>query len=310
MATAHGSYKPNVFADGALREAIERLASGWGGTTNNIEVIAHYSYGSASDEKVVALEETESINGIISPLDRLHISYSNRVNDISHYAALRRHFESVFESVVDVTISADDIISAQNLLNQVASTLNLTQFDSNELRFSDEALEEDLKELESRVTALERTAVHPQLKCFLSFRFSKPSSFVAQEIEQFLTLLGVKVVSGLDYEPRKVEDKVRDRLLSGVDFVVYLVTSEGESSWLRDELATATAQGAIPIPLVEEGCNLAEGMHGNIEYITFAPGHPGDAWIRLAQAVRYVAEAKLSNIEKQQSIDNGDDKTN
>jgi hypothetical protein len=49
---------------------------------------------------------------------------------------------------------------------------------------------------------------------------------------------------------------------------------------------------------VEEGCILDESLLGNIEYIPFAPGHPGDCWIRLGQAVRYVAAARLDTVER------------
>lgn len=303
MASAHGMYKPNAFPDGTFHTMLRRLAAGWGGSFENLKLNAVYTYGTATDDKHITLEETESITGIAPPLDSLRIYCDNKTDD-KHVMRSASFYRSEFNTV-KINISAEDIISAENLLRQVVSTLKLTEFDISEIQFSDDVLAERLEEVESRVATLEREATHPQLKCFLSFRFSNPSSAIAREIEQFLALLDVKVISGIDYEPRKVEDKVRDRLLSGVDFVVYLVTSDGESYWLRDELATATAQGAIPIPLVEDGCMLAEGLHGNIEYITFAPDHPGDAWVRLTQAVRYVAKIRLSEKEKkQQQIDN------
>ena len=305
-ATARGDYKMVAFPEGAFPKMLEHLAAGWGGNIEALELKGSYSYGSVTENKDITRAMAESIKGIEPPLERLTIFYREEQKGhslIAHHAELY----SNQRDVLSLFISADDMIGAQNLLNQVASTLNLTPFDSDSLRFSDEILEERIEQLESRVAALERVTDYSPLKCFFSYRFPNSAhssdrdvELIARDVEQFLSLLGVKVISGLGYEPRRVEDKVRDRLLGGVDFVVYIVTSEGESSWLRDELATAAAYGVIPVPLVEEGCNLDYGIHGNIEHIPFAPGHPGDSWIRLLQALDYIAEVKNNKSDKEQ----------
>ncbi|MDO9535577.1 MAG: hypothetical protein Q7J85_09690 [Bacillota bacterium] len=284
MAKASAHYTPNTFDSAAFRKVLERLATAWGSNVEDLGFKAFYSQGQASDEKEITLGEAETLSGIVPPLDHLMISYG--IGTTSYRTA---HFIRRLDGM-EITVYADDMISSNSLLKYIVEVLSLSPY---ELRFSDELLERRIDDIESRVTALETTVAETPLKCFLSFRFSDTSSAIAREVEQFLSLLGIEVVSGIEYEPRRVEDKVRDRILSGVDFVVYLITSEGESSWLRDELATATAQGAIPIPLIEDGCILEEGLLGNIEYIPFSPGHPGDSWIRLVQAVRYIETVKF-----------------
>jgi len=291
MASARGDYTPNSFKSSELRTMLESLAVAWGCTVAELQFTAHYSQGAASERKGITLGEAQAIRGFKPPLDGLLVYFKT-----ASLASIRMAHFSRFLDGISVEIEADDMIRAQNVLNVVVKALKLSPY---EPAIIDELLVGRVEQLESRVTALERHAARAPLRCFLSFRFSESSSTVAREVEQYLSLLGVHVVSGIEYEPRRVEDKVRDRLLSGVDFVVYLVTSEGESAWLRDELATAAAQGAIPVPLVEEGCSLDEGLLGNIEYIPFASGHPGDCWIRLCQAVRYVAAARLDMVERQ-----------
>jgi len=292
MATARGTYRPNSFESSDLRTMLERLAVAWGCTVAELRFTAHYSQGAASEGKDITLSEAEAISGFKPPLDSLLVHIRTASLGSHRIAQFGRYADGII-----VSIEADDMIRAQNALNVVAKALKLSPYNP---EFIEELLVRRIEQLESHVAALEKNAARAPLRCFLSFRFSESSSTVAREVEQYLSLLGVQVVSGIEYEPRRVEDKVRDRLLSGVDFVVYLVTSEGESAWLRDELATATAQGAIPVPLVEEGCSLDKGLLGNIEYIPFAPGHPGDCWIRLGQAVRYVAAARLDTVERQE----------
>ena len=293
MARARGEYTPNSFQSSDLRTMLERLAVAWGCTVAELGFAAHYSQDAASEGTDITLSEAEAISGFKPPLDSLLVHFQTAAS----IGSTRIAQFSCYADGISVSIDADDMIRAQNALNVVAEALKLSPYKP---KFMEELLVGRVEQLQSRVAALERNAARAPLRCVLSFRFSKSSSTVAREVEQYLLLLGVQVVSGIEYEPRRVEDKVRDRLLSGVDFVVYLVTSDGESAWLRDELATATAQGAIPVPLVEKCCSLEEGLLGNIEYIPFAPGHPGDCWIRLGQAVRYMAAARLDKLERQE----------
>lgn len=127
-----------------------------------------------------------------------------------------------------------------------------------------------------------------RLRCFLSYRFKDADTRVANDVQRFLELQGVEVLTGSSYEPRRVEDKVHSRLSSALDFVVYLVTASGDSSWLRDEVSEARVTGIPVIPLVEEGVAFEGGLFGNVEYIPFAPGHVGDVWIAFVEALAFI----------------------
>jgi len=289
VARAYGEYEPNSFSPSDLATAIEQLAVAWGCSKTDIKFSVSYSYGNCSEDKDISLREAESFTTIADPVERLMAHYYPRPGQ---HAA---HFSRTYSGALSISVTADDMIAAQNLLAVVASALKVTPYEPKEVDSSEDELKTQIGAIEARLRSLEKAVSEAPLRCFLSYRFSQTSSRLAWEVERYLSLLGVEVVSGAGYEPRRVEDKVRDRILSGVDFVIYLVTAEGESSWLRDELATATAAGASPVPLVEEGTDIDKGLLGNIEYIPFAPGHPGDCWIRLAEAVRYVRATRSSS---------------
>lgn len=282
MARADGKFEPNSFLSSDFREMIDKIASVWGCGIQDLSFYARYCFENASDEKDLSYNEVCAFTRINENCDSLSISC--KMFSENRFVMFRQDSGCLF-----ISSCADDIIRAQNLLQIISSTLKLSNYSPKEsLIFKSNRFDE----IESRISKLEWASSQTPLRCFLSYRFSELSSSIAHEIEQFLGLLGIEVVSGLAYEPRPIEEKVRDRILSGVDFVVYLVTAEGESSWLRDELATATTAGAFPVPIVEVGSHIENGLQGNVEYIPFTSGHPGDCWIRLVQAIRYVRASR------------------
>lgn len=156
---------------------------------------------------------------------------------------------------------------------------------------------ERVTSLERRVDAVQRVQEESiRIRAFVSFRFNDSDSALARDIERFLSLNNVEVVTGHSYEPRRVEDKVRSRL-TGVDFVVYLLTSTGDSAWVRDEIASAHASDVPVIPLVEEGVGFDQGLFGNVEWIRFGVGHIGDVWIKLTEALKYVRAERARSLE-------------
>lgn len=134
-----------------------------------------------------------------------------------------------------------------------------------------------------------------RLRCFLSFRFNDASEFVALRVQQFLTLLDVEVLTGANYEPRQVSEKVLSKLRQPLDLIVLLITRDGESMWTRDEIGTAIHKGVALVPLIEKGAKLEPGLFADIEYVEFEAGHIGDAFLKLLQAVRFVREQKGSS---------------
>ncbi|MCX6566898.1 MAG: hypothetical protein NTW38_10855 [Candidatus Aminicenantes bacterium] len=155
---------------------------------------------------------------------------------------------------------------------------------------------EKISGIEIRLSELERQffAAQNKLACFLSYRFSDKSKVYALELSRFLELAGVEVTSGAEYEPRRVSDKVRALLDKPMDFIVYLITSEGESMWTRDELGTAVAKGHTPVLLVEAGAKVESGILGDLEFLKFQPNHVSDCFIGIMEAIRFFRREKQS----------------
>ncbi len=127
-----------------------------------------------------------------------------------------------------------------------------------------------------------------RLRAFLSYRFGSPANEAAAAvIKLFLELENVEVLTGRSYEPRPLHEKVADRL-AGLDFLVLFVGVDGESAWGRDEISTARALGAHVIPIVTDGAKFDAGLFGDLEYITVAPAHVGDAMLPLLEALTYI----------------------
>ena len=159
---------------------------------------------------------------------------------------------------------------------------------------TDRLITEALAPVLKRVEQLEEALLAPsrRLRCFLSYRFTESNELLTLKIQQFLTLLNVEVLSGATYEPRQVSDKVLSRLREPLDLIILLITSNGESMWTRDEISTAIHRGITLVPLVEKGVKFEPGLFADIEYVEFAAGHVGDAFLKLLQAVHFVREQK------------------
>lgn len=129
----------------------------------------------------------------------------------------------------------------------------------------------DIVAIEDRLCALEDQLKKDklQLTCFLSYRFNSRSKALALELTRFLDLLGVKVITGAGYEPRRLNEKVTTRLEQPLDFFIYLITADGESTWTRDELAFSLAKGHAVVLLVESGSRIEKGLLADWEYIEF-----------------------------------------
>lgn len=127
-----------------------------------------------------------------------------------------------------------------------------------------------------------------RLRAFLSFRFTVPeNAAAAASIQRFLELLNVEVLTGQSYEPRALHEKVVDRL-AGLDVLVLYIGADGQSAWTRDEIGTARAGGVPVIPVVQDGSTFEAGLFGDIEYITVSPGHAGDGFISLLEAITWI----------------------
>jgi hypothetical protein len=135
------------------------------------------------------------------------------------------------------------------------------------------------------------TPLPTRLRSFVSYRLGPENESIALYVERLLGVLDVEVVTARSYEPRSIASKVTDRL-RGIDLVVLIVGSDGESAWTRDEIATARASSASVVPLVVTGSTFEPGLFGDLEYIRFEPGHPGDAAVPLTEAIAFIRRTK------------------
>jgi hypothetical protein len=150
--------------------------------------------------------------------------------------------------------------------------------------------DEGISDIEDRLNALEKAVfdARRKLRCFLSYSFTPENEVTAFTVQKFLTLLDVEVTTGTSYEPKRVSEKVISMLKASQDFIVALVLRDGQSMWTRDEIATAQREGMAIVPVVETGTSFASGIFGDLEYIPFEPGHIGDAFLKLLEAVRFL----------------------
>lgn len=154
--------------------------------------------------------------------------------------------------------------------------------------------DDELTEIQAPSAATRHVAPDPgdpRLRAFIAHRFAPENEAAALALQRFLDLLNVEVLTGRSYEPRSVSEKVSDRL-AGLDFLVLIVGLDGESLWTRDEIATARAGGVYVVPLVAEGALFAGGLFGDLEYISYSPGHIGDAFLSVLEAVVFVRRAR------------------
>lgn len=197
---------------------------------------------------------------------------------------------------VHIWAAADTMSAAKALVESAIAALGLEPYEAPPQNRVDE-----LQKRLDAVQALQQEDVH--LRCFLFFRFGSEDESVAAQVERYLRLQGVEVLTGRSYEPRRVEDKVRARLARTLDFVVYLLTSSGDSAWLRDEVAEARTAQIPVIPLVEEGVQFEQGLFGNVEYIPYSQGHVGDVWISLTEALEFIRALRRRAVGADNGLD-------
>ncbi len=193
-------------------------------------------------------------------------------------------------------LQSTDTIGAATI-ERIVSTLKLeTATDSD--RPVTEA--ERIAELKSRVRQLEEV-LHkrsPKLRAFLSFKFDNDQ--VLKEVARLKRLLeqiDVEWASAEQYEPRKIEEKVKAKLRADITLVITVISRVGQSMWLRDEIADANARNLPVIVLVERGAEFEAGIFGNLEYIEFSD-RIDETFLGVIEGVRFIKEEVISKQEK------------
>jgi hypothetical protein len=129
-----------------------------------------------------------------------------------------------------------------------------------------------VESLESKVSALEDAAksVERAPKCFISFKFDDAQTVTqVDRLKRFLAAAHIEWLTGDQFEPRRIEDKVKAKLRADIDFVIAVISKAGESKWIRDELADANARDLWIVLLLEDGATFDKGIFGTLEYIPF-----------------------------------------
>ena len=72
------------------------------------------------------------------------------------------------------------------------------------------------------------------LTCFLGYRFNKLGKWYGSEVQEFLELSGISVITGKEFQPRSMSEKVREKL-DVSDFGVAIIEEKKQSAWTRDE---------------------------------------------------------------------------
>lgn len=275
---------------GALARAIRGILDHFSIDATDIKFTANYGHGGTQEERSLTIEDIGAICAFSGNPDGLRFGFNDESQrwhffSISEYHGL--YFVHASAASAEATAKIFDIAQGILCLKQVPSPPT----DEDERI---DLIEQRLDEIEQRFTV-----TNDQLTCFLSYRFSDRSKLYALELTRFLELAGVNVVSGVGYEPRRVTDKVRARLNQPLDFLVYLMTPDGESMWTRDELAVALAKGHAVVLLVEAGAKVEQGLLGNWEYLEFQRDHISDSFVGILEALRFIRRERRSQTSRE-----------
>ncbi len=212
------------------------------------------------------------------------------------------------ETVISASVRAETPEKLNVIFGKIRDELSLENAPSPLEKIEDLNLDSPEKdafeEISRRLREIEKELLSRKepLRCFLSYRFVSENEVIASKIQQFLRLLGVEVITGESYEPRKVSEKVLSRLREHLDFIVIIIASGGESLWTRDEISTAFSRGISVIPVVERGASFEQGLFGDLEYIHYEKDHIGDAFLKLLEAIQFIRREKGQQVDEDEEI--------
>lgn len=284
-------YQIKSFQPGDILKAFKEIANEFGVPESSLSISCNIKYGDGgSITKDMTFSDLEIVCDLNGQTTSINLSYpSDPKRDYSRdsYVLLSKFVRKIMLYVESTNISSNNTIIS--IMENNLQLVEMPEEDHQEV--IDTNLEARIEIIENKISELSKSP-----SCFLSYRFNLRGKALALELSRFLTLLNIKVISGLGYEPRSVADKVLGRLKFGHDFFVYLITKDGESTWTRDELAVAFGAGVPVIILVEKGAELGKGILGDWEYIEFDSDHIGDTFIAILEALDYLKEQRLKRL--------------
>jgi hypothetical protein len=252
-------YKPKTLQVGEFKGAFEQAASAVLGANTQMTVTHRRDTGRAGVTDSIRLD-TESLRAVVD-LSKVEFTLIARPPE-PHTFPSKLVFLSCHTVAGLFNVIADGEESVE-CLERMALNLGLER--TEEPTFETESLE-------LRVLALERVIkeAERQLKCFISFKFDDARTVAdVDRLKRVLAAVHIEWVTGEQFEPRRIEDKVKARLRADVDFVVAVLSKAGESKWIRDELADANARGLWIVLLLEDGATFDKGIFGTLEYISY-----------------------------------------
>lgn len=294
--TRYKTCKNASFNPGELRRAFALIMTELGISEAAARVSAEFRYGDDGNvKKDITFIDLELITDFSNNMNSVCLQFASdgsRLYDKNNFVIM-----SQFQGGILLNISSENSSTPEMILNILEKELKLVEMPKPEYKpFKDAELEARVEILESKIQELSR-----QLSCFLSYRFNARGKAMALELSRFLSLLNIKVVSGMGYEPRRITEKVTARLKSGHDFLIYLITKDGESMWTRDELIVSFGSGVPVIILVEKGTSFEKGLLSDWEYVEFDGDHIGDTFISILEAIDFLKEQKMRSLVQPES---------
>jgi hypothetical protein len=275
------NYTKKPWGLGKLKKLCEGLAEIIGANIEDIRIGAKRRLDDRTSADVTyTIDEVSTIIKIDQDINQFSLFFRNKEIDFFFLIiSYKDHYRFSFDTEGD---------KLQNVIELSENLLELEEYVSQESKkLSDSDLVERIERLEQLIESKN------SLKCFLSYRFTEYSKSLVFELTRFLDLVGIEVVSGINYEPRRISQKVTDKLNENFDFFIYLVTSEfGESMWIRDELITTYNKEKPIIPIIEIGAKFEPGILSDWEYIPFSKGDISKTYIGILEALKYIKLAK------------------
>lgn len=122
----------------------------------------------------------------------------------------------------------------------------------------------------------ESTHIQNPTSAFIAHVFDEKGHSAANELARFLSLLGIRCQSGRAFSPKRVSDKVNDRLAAH-DMFFAIITPHDDHTWITQEIATASALHKPVFILKHSSVDLKTGILGDHEYIPI-----GDETVRMS----------------------------
>jgi hypothetical protein len=254
-------YRPKLLQVGEFKEAFEQAVMAVLGSDTKIKVRHPRHTGRAGVSDSIDLD-TDSLRAVV---DLNKIEFTLIAGLSASPIDIWISFHSIApDGPLNVFANGENSIQC---LERFALNLGLEQTE-----VPKDGLSLAFEDIESRLSVLEDTArkIERTLKCFISFKFDDAQTVTqVDRLKRMLAAVRIEWVTGEQYEPRRIEDKVKAKLRADVDFVIAVITKAGESKWIRDELADANARGLWIVLLLEDGATFEKGIFGTLEYISY-----------------------------------------